>query len=114
MSNSEPSAIVLQRIPSICRVYKFRSGWRKRFAQGVRCLRYAVRQLPRAGPDAGLGKLFEWIKHLESRTPEIPIISCGDRQPMPAGGRRDVAVFDRHTPAGLFEQPLLFRPHMCD
>ena len=75
---------------------------------------YAVGQLPSAEPGAGLGKLFEWIKYLESGTPEIPIVACGDGQPMPAGGRRDVAVFDGHAPAGLFEQPLLFRPHVCN
>jgi hypothetical protein len=61
-----------------------------------------------------LGEFFEWIKHLESRTPEISIIAGGDRQPMPAGCRSDVAVFDGHTPSGFLEQALLFRPHMCD
>lgn len=30
---------------------------------------------------------------------------------MPAGGRCDVAGFDGHTPAGLFEPPFLFRPY---
>src|SRR5436190_8661475 len=30
MSNSEPSAIVLQGIPRICGLYKFRFEWRKR------------------------------------------------------------------------------------
>jgi hypothetical protein len=34
MSNSEPSAIVLQGIPCMCGLYKFRFEWRKRFAQG--------------------------------------------------------------------------------
>src|ERR1017187_831402 len=58
-----------------------------------------------------LAELFEWIKYLESGTPEIPIVARGDRQPVPAGGRRDVAVFDGHTLAGLVEQPLLLGPH---
>jgi hypothetical protein len=34
MSNSEPSAIVLQGIPCMCGLYQFRFEWRKRFAQG--------------------------------------------------------------------------------
>src|SRR5580700_3558610 len=34
MSNSEPSAIVLQGIPCMCGLYKFRFEWRTRFAQG--------------------------------------------------------------------------------
>src|SRR5216683_8227358 len=34
MSNSEPSAIVLQGIACMCGLYKFRFEWRKRFAQG--------------------------------------------------------------------------------
>jgi len=34
MSNSEPSAIVLQGILCICGLYKLRFEWRKRFAQG--------------------------------------------------------------------------------
>jgi len=34
MSNSEPSAIVLQGIRCMCRLYKFRFEWRERFAQG--------------------------------------------------------------------------------
>jgi hypothetical protein len=34
MSNSEPSAIVLQDIPRMCGLYKFRFEWRERFAQG--------------------------------------------------------------------------------
>src|SRR5580658_5248632 len=34
MSNSEPSAVVLQRFTCIGRLYQFRFEWRKRFAQG--------------------------------------------------------------------------------
>src|ERR1700674_2942402 len=34
MSNSDPSAIVLQGIPCMCGLYKFRFEWRKGFAQG--------------------------------------------------------------------------------
>src|SRR5207244_8836120 len=34
ISNTKPSAIVLQGIPCICGLYKFRFEWRKRFAQG--------------------------------------------------------------------------------
>ena len=34
MSNSEPSAIVLQGIPCMYGLYKFRLEWRKQFAQG--------------------------------------------------------------------------------
>src|ERR1700724_2128898 len=34
MSNSDPSAIVLQAIPCMGGLYKFRFEWRKRFAQG--------------------------------------------------------------------------------
>jgi hypothetical protein len=33
---------------------------------------------------------------------------------MPAGGGRDVAVFDGHSLAGLVEQTLLLSPHMCN
>ena len=58
------------------------------------------------------GELFERIEYSDSGTPEIPIVACGDGQPMPAGGRRDVAVFDGHAQAGLVEQPLLFSPYM--
>jgi len=42
----------------------------------------------------------------------MPVIACGDRQSMPAGGRRDVAVFDGHALAGLVEQPLLLGPNV--
>src|SRR5437879_643461 len=62
---------------------------------------------------AWLRELFEWIKYLESGTPEIPIIASGDRQPVPPGGRRDVAIFDGHALAGLVEQPLLLSPLVC-
>src|ERR1019366_9668650 len=48
-------------------------------------------------PGIWLGEFFEGVKYLEPGTPEIPIIACGDGQPMPAGSRRDVAVFDGHA-----------------
>src|SRR5229473_4608007 len=50
MSNSEPSAILLQSIPCMCRLYKFRFEWRKRFAQGSqRFTRSRSRMRSRAG-----------------------------------------------------------------
>src|SRR5215831_6210728 len=59
-------------------------------------------------------ELFERIEYFDSGTPEIPIVACRDRQPMTAGGRRDVAIFDWHTLAGLIEQSLLLSPHVRD
>lgn len=57
-----------------------------------------------------LSELFEGIKYFESGTPEIPVVACRDRQPLPPGGRRDVAVFDGHAPPSLGEQDLLLGP----
>lgn len=61
-----------------------------------------------------LVELFERIEYLESGTPEVLIVACGDGQPMPPGGGRDVAVLNRHMLAGLVEQPFLIRPYVCD
>src|SRR5260221_752729 len=66
------------------------------------------------GNPFGLGELFERIEYLESGTPEVLIVACRDGQPMPSRGRRDVAVFNRHTLAGLVEQPFLISPYVCD
>src|SRR6266478_4745688 len=49
MSNSEPSAIVLQGIPCIGGLYKFRFEWRKRFA--LRCSIKVRRDSPRQGSE---------------------------------------------------------------
>ncbi len=53
---------------------------------------------------SSLDELFERIEYLESGTPEVLIVACRDGQPMPTGRWRDVAVFNRHTLAGLVEQ----------
>ena len=66
------------------------------------------------GNPVRLDEFFERIEYLESGTPEVLIVACRDGQPMPPGGRRDVAVFDRHTLAGLVEQPFLISPYVCD
>ena len=59
-----------------------------------------------------LTELFERIKYLKAGTPEVPIVACRDGQPMPPGGRRDIAIFDRHPLAGSVEQALLLCPNM--
>jgi len=67
-----------------------------------------------AGNPVWLSELFERIEYFESGTPEVLVVASGDGQPMPPGGGRDVAVFDRHTLAGLVEQPFLLGPYVCD
>jgi len=49
--------------------------------------------------------LQTWLTRntLKSREPEVLIVAGRDGQPMPPDDLRDVAVFDRHTLAGLLE-----------
>ena len=49
MSNSEPSATVLQGIPCMYGLYRFRFEWRKRFAQGPRFTLSKSRMRSRTG-----------------------------------------------------------------
>jgi hypothetical protein len=57
-------------------------------------------------------QLFERIEHFKSGTPEVSVIATGDRQPMPARGRCNITVFDRHPMSRLVEESLLVSPHM--
>ena len=61
-----------------------------------------------------LSDLFERVKYFESWTLEVLIVPCRDGQPMPSGGRRDVAVFDRHALPGFAQLPLLLGPEVGD
>lgn len=62
----------------------------------------------------GLRQLLEGVEDLESGPLEVSVVSRGDRQPMPAGRRGDVAVFDGHPLTGLLQEALLLGPHVGD
>src|SRR5437016_4774792 len=48
-------------------------------------------------PCGVLCQLLEWIEDLEPRPFEVPVVPRGDREAVPACGRRDVAVLNRHA-----------------
>src|SRR5437016_341571 len=65
-------------------------------------------------PCGVLCQLLEWIEDLEPRPFEVPVVPRGDREAVPACGRRDVAVLDRHALTRLVEQSFLLRPYVGD
>ena len=52
---------------------------------------------------ASEGRQFlERVKHFQARASEIFVIASNNRQIVPAGGRGDITVFDRHRATAFF------------
>jgi len=65
--------------------------------------------------DSELGsQLFKRIEDLQARTAKVFVVAGDDGEVVPASRSRDVAVFNRHAPAGPFQLPLLFGPNVRD
>ena len=59
-------------------------------------------------------QLFERIESLDARPAKVFFVSGDDGEVVPAGGSRDVAVFNWHAPARLLQLALLFSPNVRD
>ena len=59
---------------------------------------------------SGVRQLFEGIEDSEAGPTEILIVAGNDRESVPPGRRCNVAVLDRHSVTGLFEEAFLLRP----
>ena len=59
-------------------------------------------------------QLFEGIEDLDARSAKVFVVAGDDGEVVPAGGSRNVAVFNRHAPARLLQLPLLFGPNVRD
>jgi hypothetical protein len=57
---------------------------------------------------------FKWIEDLQAGSAKVFVVAGDDGEVVPAGGSRDVAVFNRHAPARPLQLPLLFGPNVRD
>jgi len=57
-------------------------------------------------------QLFEGIEDLDARSAKVFVVAGDDGEVVPAGGSRNVAVFNRHPPACPLQFPLLFGPNV--
>src|SRR5712692_6704071 len=59
-------------------------------------------------------QLFERIEDLQAGSVKVFVVAGDDREVVPAGRSRNVAVFNRHAPPRPLQLPLLFGPNVCD
>ena len=59
-------------------------------------------------------QLFKRIEDLQARSAKVLFVAGDDGEVVPAGGSRNVAVFNRHAPARPLQLPLLFGPNVRD
>jgi len=65
--------------------------------------------------DSELGsQVFERIEDLQAGSVKVFVVAGDDREVVPTGRSRNIAVFNRHSPARPFQLPLLFGPNVCD
>jgi len=76
--------------------------------------RGSVRKSCGATKRRDLGEFAKRVEDFQTRSPEIFFVAGRDGQIVPAGGGRDVAVFERHFLSGAREELLVFGPHVGD